>query len=144
MLDQSAASLHHSRDQPVGTILQSMRASLTTEANFHVISAVQHVQDNFLVPRPQRTLPEIEAQARQLRTGMGLVSSQAERSAASGLLDGAMDTSALTQRLVGFQVEPGPDEEGDAEEAQSVQEYMENLTRKAVNKAMQVIVLSLS
>jgi hypothetical protein len=95
-----------------------------------------------MIPRPQRTLAEIEAQARQLRDGGPIVSSQAERTAAAGLLSAEMDTSGLTQRLVEFQVEAGAEEQFSPEDAVSVHDYMDAFTRNAINKAMQVCNLS--
>ena len=96
------------------------------------------LQGNFLAPRPHRTLPDIQAEAQQARSAVGLVSTQAERAAAAGLLSDTLNTAALTQRLVGFHARGGAEDDAAAlDAATSVDEYMEAFTRQAIGRAMQ-------
>lgn len=98
-----------------------------------------HLQANFMVPRPHRTLPDIQAEAKQARSTVGLVSTTAERTAAAGLLSDTVNTAALTQRLVGFHAKGGAsDDEAALDAATSVDEYLEAFTRRAIGQAMQV------
>ena len=93
-----------------------------------------------MVPHPARSLQEIENQARQLRTGHGLVASQAERTAATDLLGAGTSAPAFTQQLA--QIDSGAKGQQQAsiddENFGSVQEYMDRFMRNAINHAMQV------
>lgn len=94
-------------------------------------------QDNFGKPSVHRSFAQISQQARQLREDLGIVSTHAERSAASDLLSGAVDTIALSKQLGQFQVQPElavPE----PEEAGSVQEFVEKLRQRNIENAIQV------
>ena len=89
-----------------------------------------------MVPRPQRTLAEIGAQANAVHGG----AAWAERPAAAALLSSAMDTAGMSQRLGEFQVAAAAGAPGAGarpEDAASVQEFLDAFTRNAVNAAMQ-------
>lgn len=67
------------------------------------------------------------------------MSTHAERSAASDLLSGAVDTIALSKQLGHFQVQPElavPE----LEEAGSVQEFVEKLRQRNIENAIQVLI----
>ena len=65
------------------------------------------------------------------------MSSLSERSAAAQLLQGSINTSALTKRTATFNVKPGAVEAGQSTVA-TVPEYLEQLGRRNVTKAVQV------
>ena len=84
-----------------------------------------------------RSFAQISQQARQLREDLGIISNHAERSAASDLLSGAVDTIALSKELGHFQVQPqlaAPE----PEEAGSVHEFVEKLRQRNIENAIQV------
>lgn len=93
-----------------------------------------------MMPHPSRSLQEIENQARRLRTGHGLVASQADRSAAAELLGPAAGAPTFAQQLAALDGGAGANRQAPegSEDFGSVQEYMDNFTRKAINHAMQV------
>jgi hypothetical protein len=97
------------------------------------------MQAKFMAPRPLRSLPEIQNEARQLREIAGTTASSAERIAAAGLLSDSLDTSAMTQRLVTFRVKGDDSEVGeDADAAATVDDFLQLFTRQATNRAMKV------
>lgn len=98
------------------------------------------MQATFMAPRPLRSLPEIQNEARQLREIAGTTASSAERIAAAGLLSDSLDTSAMTQRLVTFRVKGDDNSEvgEDADAAATVDDFLHLFTRQATNRAMKV------
>lgn len=122
--------------RPRHSSIGSLYRARLCAGNLKVTSYVR-LQDNFGKPAVHRSFAQISQQARQLREDLGLVSTHAERSAASDLLSGAVDTIALSKQLGQFQVEPelaAPE----PQEAGSVQEFVEKLRQRNLENAIQV------
>lgn len=95
-----------------------------------------HLQDNFGIPQPQRSLAQIQEHARQLRQNAGGISSLSERRAAAGLLGASLDTAALTKKTVDFSVAPSR-EDAFPEDTWTVEDYMSNMARRNVAVTIQ-------